>query len=164
MQHGKRVVLVAAVADNGVIGADNAIPWHLPTDFAHFKQVTAGQVLVMGRRTHESIGRPLPGRTNIVVTRDRQWSAPGVVVAHSLADAFAAAADLPGDLVVMGGAQLYAEALPLADAQVLTEVHLAPEGDTVYPAWSREHWRETRRQRGDDGGVALDWVWWERVG
>ncbi len=143
---GKQVVLVAAVADNGVIGADGAIPWRLPEDFAHFKATTMGHTLVMGRATYESIGRPLPGRETLVLTRDREWSADGVRTAGSLDEALVAAEELPGDVMVVGGAAVYAAALPLADAQVLTEVHQSPEGDTRYPEFTRDEWREERRE------------------
>ena len=152
------IVLVAAVADNGVIGADGDIPWHHPEDFAHFKALTMGHTLVMGRATYDSIGRPLPGRTTVVVTRDPAWSADGVRVAHSFDEALAIAADLPGDVMVAGGAQIYALALPHATHQVLTEIHASPGGDTFYPDWDRSAWVETGRVAGD----GLDWVWWER--
>lgn len=142
----KRVVLVAAVADNGVIGADGDIPWRIPEDFAHFKATTLGHVLLMGRATYESIGRPLPGRTTVVLTRDPSWSADGVLVAASLEAGLALADDLPGEVMVVGGAAVYAEAMPLADEQVLTEVHLSPSGDTFYPDVERTAWVEDRRE------------------
>jgi dihydrofolate reductase len=154
-----RITLVAAVADNGVIGASGGIPWRIPEDFAHFKRVTLGHTLVMGRATYDSIGRALPGRTTIVLTRDPAWSAPDVLVAASLDEALALAADLPGEVMVAGGAAVYAAALPVADAQVLTEVHLSPEGDTFYPSWDRSEWVEVRRVP----GPGLEWVWWERA-
>jgi dihydrofolate reductase len=157
--HGKRVVLVAAVAANGVIGVDGGIPWHLPEDFAHFKAETLGHTLVMGRATYDSIGRPLPGRTTVVVTRDPAWAgAEGVLVAHSFDEALAVAAGLPGDVMVVGGAQIYELALPHATHQVLTEVHASPDGDTFYPAWDRSDWIETKREPGEQA----DYVWWER--
>ena len=156
--HGGRITLVAAVADNGVIGASGGIPWRIPEDFAHFKRATLGHTLVMGRATYDSIGRALPGRTTIVLTRDPFWSAPDVEVAASLEDALALAADLQGEVMVAGGAAVYAAALPVADAQILTEVHLSPEGDTFYPDWDRSAWVETRREP----GPGLEWVWWER--
>ena len=155
----KRVVLVAAVADNGVIGADGAIPWHLPEDFAHFKTTTMGHVLLMGRATYESIGRPLPGRTTIVLTRDAAWQADGVQVAASLEEALVQARELDGDVMVVGGSAVYAAALPLADAQVLTEVHRSPPGDTRYPDFDRAAWREERREAFD----GYDRVWWVRA-
>jgi dihydrofolate reductase len=160
---GRRVVLVAAVADNGVIGRDGGMPWHLPEDFAHFRRVTAGHTLVMGRATYDSIGRPLPGRPNVVVTRDPAWSADGVQVAHSPGQAWALADRHDGDVAVIGGSAVYAAALPLADVQVLTEVHLAPDGDTTYPAFDRAEWREVDRRPGSSGEVRLDWVWLERA-
>ncbi len=154
-----RLTLVAAYGRNGVIGADGGIPWRIPEDFAHFKQVTIGGTLVMGRATYDSIGRPLPGRTTVVVTRDPGWSADGVLVAHSLDEAWEIAADQPGDTYVAGGAQIYEQALPRATHQVLTEVDLEVEGDTYYPDFDRADWVETRREPGP--GCA--WVWWERL-
>ncbi len=154
-----RITLVAAVADNGVIGAAGGIPWRIPEDFAHFKGVTLGHTMLMGRATYDSIGRTLPGRTTVVLTRDPTWSAPDVQVAGSFDEALDLAADLPGEVMVVGGAAVYAAALPVADAQVLTEVHLAPEGDTRYPDWDRSEWVETQRV----DGPGLEWVWWERA-
>jgi dihydrofolate reductase len=152
------VVLVAAVADNGVIGANGELPWHLPEDLAHFKRVTTGNVVVMGRRTFESIGRPLPRRTNIVVTRQPGWAADGVISASSLDEALELAEDYDGDVMVIGGGQIYALAMPLADNQVLTEVHCSPEGDAVYPPFDRSEWDETEREAHD----GYDFVWLER--
>jgi dihydrofolate reductase len=143
---GKPVVLVAAVAANGVIGERGAIPWRIPGEQAHFKAVTLGHTLVMGRATYDSIGRPLPGRSTVVLTRDPGWHAEGVVVATSFADALRLADRLPGDVMVAGGAQVYAEALPVADRQVLTRVHLSPDGDTRYPAYDPAEWEETGRE------------------
>ncbi len=143
---GKRVVLVAAVAENGVIGRDGAIPWRLPEDFAHFKATTLGHTLVMGRTTHQGIGKPLPGRTTIVLTSDDALRADGVLVARTFEDAMALADDgLPGDLMVGGGAGVYAAALPHADEQVLSEVHQRPDGDTHYPPFDRVEWDEVAR-------------------
>ncbi len=159
MPSEQRVVLIAAVAENGVIGDNGAIPWHLPADFAHFKATTLGHTLVMGRATYDSIGRPLPGRATIVLTRDPAWSADGVQVAASLDEALALASELPGDVFVAGGAQVYEAALPYADAQVLSEVHLSPPGDTRYPDFDRADWQEVSRVPGDD----FDVVTWERV-
>ena len=155
---GKRVVLVAAVAGNGVIGNGPDIPWRIPGEQAQFKALTLGQVLLMGRTTYESIGRPLPGRSTVVLTRDPDWSADGVEVAHDVGSALAIADRLPGDLMVAGGAEVYAATLDVADEQVLTEVHLEPEGDVHYPAFDRTEWTETRRETGED----YDRVWWTR--
>jgi len=157
----KRVVLVAAVADNGVIGANGAIPWHLPEDLAHFKRVTIDKVVVMGRRTYESIGRPLPRRTNVVVSGRPGWSADGVLVARSWPEARALSEAHEGgsdEVVVMGGAGLYAEALPEADRQILTRVRMAPRGDTVYPDFDPADWVETRHEAYD----GYDRVWLDR--
>jgi dihydrofolate reductase len=154
----RRITLVAAYADNRVIGADGGIPWHLSEDFAHFKATTMGGVLVMGRATYESIGRPLPGRTTIVVTRDPAWSAAGVLVAHSVGEALHLAAEQPGETFVVGGSQIYEQALPFATHQVLTEVHLSPAGDALYPDFDTDEWVETRREPRD----GFEWVWWER--
>ncbi|HET8665428.1 MAG TPA: dihydrofolate reductase [Nocardioides sp.] len=154
----RRLTLVAAYADNRVIGDHGRIPWHLSEDFAHFKATTMGGTLVMGRATYDSIGRPLPGRTTIVVTRNPDWSAEGVLVAHSLDEALALAAEQAGDTYVVGGGEIYEQALPLATHQVLTEVHLAPEGDARYPEFDPDEWMETRREPRD----GFTWVWWER--
>ncbi len=143
---GKPVVLVAAVAANGVIGDHGTIPWRIPGEQAHFKALTLGHTLLMGRATYDSIGRPLPGRTTVVLTRDPGWRADGVRVASSFADALRLADGLPGDLMVAGGAQVYAEALPVADVQVLSTVHLEPDGDTRYPAYDPADWEETSRE------------------
>lgn len=153
------VVLVAAVADNGVIGAEGELPWHLPDDLAHFKRVTTGNVVIMGRKTYDSIGRPLPKRTNIVVTRQADWSVDGVITAPSLTEALALAEEYDGDAMVIGGGQIYELAMPLADRQVLTEVHSAPDGDAYYPPFDREEWVETDRE--PRGGY--DFVWLERA-
>ena len=156
---GKRVVLIAAVARNGVIGADGDIPWRIPEDFAHFKRTTYGHTLLMGRATYESIGRPLPGRTTIVLTRAPGWSSEGVFVSPSLEHALGRADALQGDVYVAGGAAVYAAALPIADEQVISEVGLAPEGDTFYPDFDRSDWVETSRESFD----GFDVVRWERV-
>ena len=159
----QRVVLVAAVADNGVIGVDGGLPWHLPEDFAHFKRTTLGHVVVMGRKTFESMGRPLPRRTNVVVTRQAGWSAEGAVTAPSFEAALELAAAHTGDVMVIGGGEVYAQALPVADEQVITEVHLSPEGDARYPDFDRAQWRETRREPHEHEGTRFDIVWWERL-
>jgi dihydrofolate reductase len=156
---GKRVVLVAAVADNGVIGDGPDIPWHIPGEQAEFKALTLGHTLVMGRTTFESIGRPLPGRTTIVLTRDPAWSFDGVLVANTVEEALAMAAGLPGDVMVAGGAQVYAAALPYADRQVLTRVRLSPDGDVRYPDFVAEEWTETAREPHE----AYDRVFLERL-
>ena len=152
--------MVAAYADNRVIGDQGGIPWHLSEDFAHFKATTMGGVLVMGRATYESIGRPLPGRTTVVVTRNPDWSADGVLVAYSLEEALDVAARHPGESFVVGGGQIYDQALAVATHQVLTEVHESPKGDAHYPEFDPREWVETRREPRD----GFTWVWWERRG
>jgi dihydrofolate reductase len=157
-----RIVLVAAVADNGVIGDDGQIPWRIPADMKHFRAVTRGHPVVMGRLTFESIGRPLPERTNIVVTRTPGWTAEGVVAVGSVDEALARAREVAreggADVMVIGGAQVYAAAMPVADVQVLTEVHQEPAGDTRYPEFDRAAWVETRREPHE----GYDFVWLER--
>ncbi len=143
------VTLVVAVAANGVIGRDGDLPWRLPDDLAHFKRLTLGGVLVMGRTTYDSIGRPLPGRTTVVVTRQRQWSVPGVHVAHAVPDALALAASLGADVYVVGGATVYAEALGCADRLVVSHVHATPEGDAYLPDVDWASWQPTGRERYD---------------
>ncbi|MGD9962128.1 dihydrofolate reductase [Nocardioides sp.] len=156
----RRIVLVAAVADNGVIGRDGGLPWHLSEDLQHFRRITTGNTVVMGRTTFDSIGRPLPHRTNIVVTRNPEWTHEGVLVAGSVEEALTLAQGYDADVMVMGGAQIYDAMMPLATHQVLTEVHQSPPGDTTYPAWDRADWVEERRESHD----GFDFVWWARAG
>lgn len=155
------VSIVAAVARNGVIGVDGGLPWHLPDDLRRFKALTLGHVLVMGRRTYESIGRPLAGRTTVVVTRTRGWDAgvEGVLVAGSLPDAIAAGAAIDPEVFVVGGAEVYGAALPLADRLELTLVDAEPEGDTRFPEVDWRDWRELRREEAE-GAV---YVSYERI-
>ena len=138
------VALVVARAANGVIGRDGGLPWYLPADLKHFRALTLGRPVVMGRRTFESIGRPLPGRHNIVLTRDPAWTAAGATVVGDLAAALAAAGDGP-EAMIIGGAAVYAAALPLATCVYLTEVDAAPAGDTVLPPFDPAVWRATAR-------------------
>jgi dihydrofolate reductase len=154
------VTLIAAYAHGRVIGHGPDIPWHSREDFAHFKATTLGHTLVMGRVTHESIGRPLPGRRTIVVTRDPAWRDEGVDVAHSLEEALVLAGD--AEVYVAGGAQVYALALPYATHQVLTEVDVEVPGDAFYPAFDAGEWVETRRVSRPELDPPLEWVWWER--
>ena len=144
------LVLVVARARNGVIGNAGALPWHLPADLRHFKRLTVDKPVIMGRRTFESIGKPLPGRHNIVLTRDSRWQAEGVTIVANFAEAIAAAGLNPQSradtIMVIGGAQIYAEALPSATRIELTEVDAAPEGDTILPPFDALRWRETARE------------------
>jgi dihydrofolate reductase len=141
---GPRLELVAAIARNGVIGRGNALPWHLPEDLRHFKRVTLGHPVLMGRRTWESLGRPLPGRPNLVLTRDAGFRAPGAEVVHDLDGAARAAG--PGALMVIGGAALYRLCLPAAAVFHLTEVLAEVDGDVRFPPWERAAWRELDRE------------------
>jgi dihydrofolate reductase len=134
--------LIVAMSRNGVIGRDNGMPWHLPADLAHFKRITLGHPVIMGRRTRESIGRALPGRRNIVVSRTTGFVAPGAEVVATLDDAWRAVAG-SDEAFVIGGAQLYAAALPAADRIYLTEIDAEIPGDTTFPPFDRAGWRQT---------------------
>lgn len=148
------ITVLAAVARNGVIGADGELPWHLPGELKRLKAVTMGHVLVMGRLTYESIGRPLPGRTTIVVTRQPDWEPGGglpepVRVAGSVEDALALAAHIDGEVFVFGGGQVYAAALPVADRLQITWVEAEPKGDVYFPAVDWSQWQEIDREQHD---------------
>jgi dihydrofolate reductase len=139
------LALIAAVARNGVIGGGNALPWHLPADLKHFRALTTGHAVIMGRRTWESIGRALPGRQNIVVTRQPGYAADGAVVQSTLDDALRAAT-LPEPVFCIGGGELYALALPRAATLHLTEIDRDFDGDTRFPEFDRAAWREAARE------------------
>ena len=157
-----RVYLVAAVSRNGVIGANGALPWHLSEDLKHFRNLTMDHPVIMGRRTWETLRKPLPARENIVITRQRGYEAPGASVAASLEGAIALCAGEPVAFVI-GGAEIYAAALPLATGLVLTEIHRDFEGDTRFPDWNREVWRETQREAHTAAdGMRFDFVLYER--
>ena len=166
-----KVVLVAAVAENGVIGRNNALPWHIRSDLQHFKRLTVNRPVVMGRKTYESIGKPLKDRTNIVITRDREYAADGIVVAHDLDGAMRTArddADRRGadEIAVIGGSGVFKECLPLADRLEITEVHASPDGDTFFPPIDAELWRETARMRQEaapQDDAAVTFITYERV-
>lgn len=140
------ISLVVAIAEDGVIGKGGQLPWHISEDLRHFKKVTMGKPVVMGRRTWESIGRPLPGRLNIVVTRRSDFAAPGAVVVNSLEAALKHASAGAEEAAIIGGAQLYVEALPIADIIYLTEIKAVFDGDTFFPKWERSEWREVSRE------------------
>ena len=144
------ISLIAAVARNGAIGARGGLPWRLSSDLKRFKALTMGKPLVMGRKTYESVGRPLPGRRVIVVTGDSAWIRPGAEVVHSLHAALQRVADAP-EIIIGGGGEIYAQALPLASRLYLTEVDLAPEADVRFPVFDRSEWREVRREPGVRG-------------
>lgn len=130
------IILVAAMGDDRVIGLNGAMPWHLPAEMKHFRRTTRGQVVVMGRKTYQSIGGPLKGRTNIILTRDDDFAAPGCEVVHEIADLLAD--ERP--LYVIGGAELYRQFLPHADQMILTRIHQGFAGDTFFPAWDQAAW------------------------
>ena len=157
--------LIAAVARNGAIGRQGALLWSEPEDQRHFRRVTMGRPVIMGRKTWDSLParfRPLPGRRNIVVTRDGAWRANGAERAASLADALVLLRDEPKAFVI-GGAQIYAQALPLADELVLTEIDAEPIGDTLFPAWDRARFIETSREaRTNADGTSYSFVTYTR--
>lgn len=146
-----KIAMIVAMAENRVIGRNNKLPWYLPKDLQYFKQVTMGKPILMGRKTYESIGRPLPGRTNIVMTRDPDWTADGVRTVHSLDEAVnlaASIAEIDGqeELMIIGGDQIYQSALPKVDRIYLTEVHAEVEGDAWFPDFDRGAWAEVGRE------------------
>lgn len=141
--------MIAAVGENGVIGSEGAIPWRLPSDFAHFKRTTMGKPLIMGRKTFESVGKPLPGRTSIVVTRQNGYRPDGALVVDSLAAALdrgqsTAAADGVDEVMIGGGGEIYREAMPFAERLYVTHVAASPEGDTRFPFIDPKHWEVER--------------------
>jgi len=139
------ISLIAAMGKGRVIGIENRLPWRLPADMKHFRALTLGKAVLMGRKTFESIGKPLANRTNIVVTQDRQFRADGVRVAHSIEAALALAGD-QAEIMVIGGASFYDQLLPRAQRLYLTEIHQDFPGDAYFPAWSAEQWREIARE------------------
>jgi dihydrofolate reductase len=165
------IIIVTAVAENGVIGRGNALPWRLKSDMAHFRTLTMAKPVVLGRKTFASIGKPLAGRTTIVVSRDQNFNAPGTVVAPNFDAALATARGdalrrNAGAIIVAGGGDIYAQALPLATRLVITEVHKHIDGDTRFPAIDPKLWRESARneqQPGVEDEAAFAFVTYERV-
>jgi dihydrofolate reductase len=142
-----KIAIIVAVSQNNVIGRDNQLPWHLPEDLQYFKSVTMGKPILMGRKTFESIGRPLPGRVNIVITRDPDWTAEGVEIVNTIDDAMAAGAAVckaanSDEIMIIGGAQIYRDCLPLADVLYLTKVEAEIEGDAFFPDIDLDQWQE----------------------
>jgi dihydrofolate reductase len=167
---GPTIALIVAAADNDVIGRDNALPWHLPADLKHFKRITMGKPIIMGRRTFDSIGRPLPGRSNIVISRRSDYAAKGVHCVTSLEAAIelaqkAARAEGSDELMIIGGAQIYALALPLARRLYLTRVHTQPPGDAFLSGIDWAEWRELSREEnpGTDEHPAHTFLEYTRV-
>lgn len=140
-----QIILIAAMAENNVIGRDNTLPWHLPADLKHFKQRTTGHAIIMGRKTFDSIKKPLPNRTNIVITRQPDWSFPGVITTHSIKEAIAAAGD-ETEVYIVGGSEIYKQALPLANQLSLTFIHESYEGDAYFPEIDFSQWEEIARE------------------
>jgi dihydrofolate reductase len=160
---GPRVYLVAAVASNRIIGSNGRLPWSLPEDLRHFKRLTLGHPVIMGRRTWESLSGPLPGRDNIVVSATPGYEAPGAAVANSLEGALALCTGEPVAFVI-GGSRLFAESLPIADGLVMTEIDRAYEGDTWFPPYERSRWKETQRERHVAAdGTKFDFVLYEKA-
>jgi dihydrofolate reductase len=165
------IVLVAAVAENGVIGRDNALPWRLKSDLQHFRALTWGKPVVMGRKTFLSIGKPLQGRTNIVVSRDPAFAAPGIIVAREFAVALAVArADAlrrsADAIMIVGGAEIFAQAMPHAQRLEISVVHATPPGDRFFPAIDSGVWRriaEKRQPAGPDDSAAFTVISYERL-
>jgi dihydrofolate reductase len=164
------IIIVAAVAENGVIGRGNALPWRLKSDLVHFRKLTMGKPVMLGRKTFVSIGKPLPGRTTIVISRDQNFSAPGIAVAPNFDAALETAR---GDalrrnangIVVAGGADIYVQALPLAARLVITEVHKRVDGDARFPALDSKLWRESARSEHEPAAedeAAFAFVTYER--
>jgi len=157
------ITLITAYAANRVIGRDNALPWHLPSDFAHFKRSTIGHPVVMGRKTWESLPRALPGRVNVVVSRQAGYAAGGARVVGSLDEALAVCGEVP-QVFVIGGAQIYADALPLADRVIATEIHADVAGDAFFPELPASEWQEvSRAPQPVENGYAYDFVVYERA-
>jgi dihydrofolate reductase len=165
------IVLVAAVAENGVIGRGNALPWRLKSDMRHFRAVTMGKPVIMGRKTYQSIGKPLPGRTTIIVSRDKDFAAPGVLVAPGLDAAIDAARGdalrrQTAEIIIAGGADIYAQAMPLAARMALTYIHRAVDGDVRFPAIDGRVWSESARDEhaaADDDEAAFAFVSYQRA-
>lgn len=164
------IVLAAAVGENGVIGADNDMPWRLPTDLKHFKALTLGRPVIMGRKTFQTLGKPLAGRPNIIVTRNRDFQAPGTSVVSTLEAALELAGRLAREseadsIVVMGGGEIYKAAMPLADRLEITRVHARPEGDTRFPDIDPQTWREAARsvpERGPKDSADMTFLTYRR--
>ena len=158
-----QIILVVAVDAQNGIGVDNKLPWHLPEDLAHFKRVTSGYPIVMGRKTFDSIGRPLPNRRSIVVTRNRAWSHEGVETVASLDDAIALAGD--GPVFIIGGAQIFARSMDIADQIVVTEIDHTFKCDTFFPPLEPGQWAETTREvhHSDANGYDFAFVTYDKV-
>lgn len=160
------ISLIVAADQNNIIGGDNKLLWHIPEDLKRFKALTLGKPIIMGRKTYDSIGRPLPSRPNIVITRNPQWKADGLTVVTSLEDAFKAAESLGPETMVIGGATIYEAALPFATSVYLTRIHKAYDGDAVFPALSPSEWQEVSRTKGEQceaAGIDYEFIKYQRI-
>ncbi|TXI18815.1 MAG: dihydrofolate reductase [Nitrosomonas sp.] len=156
-----RLSILVAMARNRVIGRNNALPWHLPADLKHFKSLTMGHSIIMGRKTYESIGKPLAGRTNIIITHQAGYEAPGAMIVHSVEEAILAckeATQFDGENFVIGGEKLFQQTIMLCQRMYLTEIHKDFEGDTFFPQFDRNDWEEVKREKYfDDSGGKLEY-------
>lgn len=167
-----KISLIAAVSQNGVIGLNNDMPWHLPDDFAFFKRKTSHHAIIMGRKSLDALGKPLPNRTSIVITRNSAFMVEGVTVQHTLDEAIAKAQEVDqqryqtGEIFVIGGAEIYKVALPIATTLYITEIHQAYDGDTYFPEFDKREWREVSRQphaADERHAASFDFVEYERI-
>ncbi|HSH53676.1 MAG TPA: dihydrofolate reductase [Methylotenera sp.] len=157
------VSLIVAVANHHVIGVNNTLPWHLPEDLKRFRALTTGHHIIMGRKTYESLGRLLPGRTTVIVTRNKAYQVEGALTAGSLEEAIALCKD-DSEAFVIGGAELYKDALKLADKLYLTEIALQVEGDAFFPEFQKPEWKETSREAHTSAqGLSFSYITFERV-
>ncbi|UTW57885.1 type 3 dihydrofolate reductase [Kordiimonas sp. SCSIO 12603] len=158
------ISIIVAMGENRVIGVDNDLPWHLPEDLKYFKKTTLGKPIIMGRKTFESIGRPLPGRQNIVITRNTDWATEGVDVVSTIEDAIKTAGDVE-EVMITGGAQIYAASMDLCDRLYVTEVGLAPEGHAYFPEIDEDRWKAVSREDhgAQDGKPSYAFVVYERA-
>lgn len=155
--------IIVAVANNNVIGINNTLPWHLPEDLKHFKALTMGHHIIMGRKTYESLGRLLSGRTTVIVTRNQHYQVEGAIVVNSL-EAALSASEKDDEVFLIGGAELYQIGFELADKLYVTEVHETFEGDAFLPSFNLESWQEASRERYESAnGVAFSYVIYERI-
>ncbi len=156
------ISLIAALGKNRVIGSDNSIPWKLPADMKRFKEITMGKPVIMGRKTFESIGRPLPHRTNIIITNDKNYKADGCIVVHSADEALKAAKG--SEIMVIGGAQIYKLFIPIANRMYLTFIDKEFEGDAYFPQYNKHEWKETSREEHiDENGLKYAFVNFDRI-
>ncbi len=159
----QKVSIIVALAKNHVIGKDNQIPWHIPADLQYFKKITLGKPMIMGRKNYESIGRPLPGRKNIILTRDKNFSAEGCTIVHSKEEAVAAT-DGAAEIMIIGGGAIYEMFMDDADMLYLTEIDSEVDGDVFFPEYDKSQWKEVSREAGENNmGWSYDYVVYSRA-